>query len=64
MPIQTYRCPYHGDFDISVPFGVPVPKLDACPEHARRAAPEGSRMARCYFPSPWQPPTGISFKIK
>lgn len=64
MPTQTYRCPHHGDFDVSVPFGAQVPKLDACPAPAQRAAPEGRRMARCYTPSPWQPPTGISFTIK
>ncbi len=63
MPTHTYLCPHHGDFDVSVPFGKEVPKLDACPARTRRAAPEGRWMATCYAPSPWQPPTGVSFKI-
>lgn len=64
MPRQIYRCRVHGDFEVSVPFTADVPPLDACPVRCERAAPEGSRMARCYLPSPWQPPTGVSFKIK
>jgi len=64
MPRQTYRCPYHGDFDVSVPFTEKVPLHQACPARARRAAPEGSRMARCFAVSTWQPPTGVAFKIK
>ena len=63
MPTHTYCCPHHGDFDVSVPFGKEVPKLDACPAPARRAETDTISMATCYTPSPWQPPTGVSFKI-
>ncbi len=63
MPIQTYRCPEHGEFEVRLPFTEPVPPYQACPARAWRAAPEGRRMATCYAISPWQPPTGIAFRI-
>jgi len=71
MPIQTYRCIYHGYFEVSVPFTEQVPLHQICP--APGGPPPGSRsQARrllaqgrvCGAVSAWQPPTGVAFKIK
>ena len=32
MPRQVYRCPEHGEFERTVPFGKDVPGTAPCPE--------------------------------
>ena len=75
MPRQTYRCPTHGDFEISVLFTEEVPRWSPCPalrgslpiEFEVRSRSQGKRLAAqvglCGAASPWQPPTGVGFKI-
>ena len=31
MPIQTYLCPIHGEFDIRMSFSDEIPELERCP---------------------------------
>lgn len=75
MPIQTYRCPMHGDFEQAVPFDVDVPPFWSC-SYLRRPPPvdtmvmSRSQVRRVYamigtcgIASAWQPPTGVGFKI-
>jgi hypothetical protein len=62
MPRQTYRCPVHGDFEVSVPFSEEVLHTALCPHridyHTSKTETD------CCLVSPWQPPTGVAFKIK
>ena len=75
MPIQTYHCSAHGEFEVSVPFTEAVPPWQPCParrgtlpvEFEIRSRSQGRRAAAqiglCGLPAAWQPPTGVAFKI-
>lgn len=50
MPVQTYRCPEDGDFEVQVEIKAKVPGSVKCPK------------CNCYCP--WLPPTGMRFTMR
>ncbi len=62
MPIQVYRCPEHGEFELVMAVRNDVPSFLPCPvgmpDFAEREARTGC--GQCGAPSPWVPPT-VSF---
>ena len=57
MPIQVYRCPEHGEFELTVSFKADVPEVMRCPVDVEA---DGVGGVFCDERSPWVPPT-VSF---
>ena len=52
MPRQVYRCPEHGEFEKTVPFGEDVPREAWCPEIL---VGKTCNVYPCWKVSPWVP---------